>query len=116
MLAVLGKATVVPVYIGGSDRAWPRGRRLPRLAKVAVTFGPPLAVTRGAGTNRKDEYEAVSRQMMAAIAGLRDSASPTDSRAAIARDGRRAVGGVGVGGARTSPKYMDGRNRQHEDG
>ena len=116
MLAVLGKAPVVPVYVSGSDRAWPRGRRLPRPAKVTVTFGPPLAVTHGAGANRKDDYEAVSRQMMAAIAGLRDSASPTDLRAAIARDGRRAVGGVGVGGARTSPKYMDGRNRQHEDG
>ena len=115
MLAVLGKAPVVPVYVSGSGRAWPRGRRLPRPAKVTVTFGPPLAVTHGAGVSRKDDYEAVSRQMMAAIAGLRDSASPTDLRAAIARDGRRAVGGVGVGGARTSPKYIDGRNRQHED-
>jgi len=115
MLAVLGKAPVVPVYISGSGGAWPRGRRLPRPAKVTITFGSPFAVTPSAGASRKDDYEAVSRQMMAAIADLRDSASPTDVRAPIARDGRRAIGGVGVGGARTSPKYIDGRNRQHED-
>jgi len=114
MLAVLGAARVVPVYVSGSGRAWPRGRRFPRPARVTVTFGPPLPVVAGGSANRKDDYEAVSRAMMAAIAGLRDSASSTDSRAisepAIARDGRRAVG-VGLGGARTSPKYIDGRNR-----
>jgi 1-acyl-sn-glycerol-3-phosphate acyltransferase len=115
MLAVLGGAPVIPVYVSGSGRAWPRGRRFPRRADVTVTFGPPLAVTVGGQASRKDDYEAVSRQMMAAIAGLRDSASSGDSRAmtetAVARDGRRAVDGVGVGGARTSPKYADGRSR-----
>jgi 1-acyl-sn-glycerol-3-phosphate acyltransferase len=116
MLAVLGGAPVIPVYISGSGRAWPRGRRFPRRARVTVTFGPPMPVTIGKKTaSRKDDYEAVSRQMMAAIEDLRDSASSTDSRAeAVARDGRRANGGVGVGGARTSPKYTDGRSRQHE--
>jgi 1-acyl-sn-glycerol-3-phosphate acyltransferase len=114
MLAVLGGAPIVPVYVRGSGRAWPRGRRFPRPANVTVTFGPPLPVAAGGRASRKDDYEAVSRAMMAAIAGLRDSASSTDSRASlstIARDGRRAAGGVGVGGARTSPKYTDGRNR-----
>jgi 1-acyl-sn-glycerol-3-phosphate acyltransferase len=114
MLAVLGQAPVVPVYISGSGRAWPRGRKFPRRASVTVTFGPPLSLAPGGGAKRKDDYEAVSRQMMAAIARLRDSASPTDSPTStdvLAGDGRRAVGGVGVGGAQTSPKYMDGRNR-----
>jgi 1-acyl-sn-glycerol-3-phosphate acyltransferase len=131
MLAVLGQAPVVPVYISGSGRAWPRGRKFPRPASVTVTFGPPLELAPGGGAKRKDDYEAVSRQMMAAIARLRDSASPTASRAmidtvasdggapaprrpaaptSIARAGRRAVGAVGVGGAQTSPKNMDGRN------
>jgi 1-acyl-sn-glycerol-3-phosphate acyltransferase len=114
MLAVLGGAPVVPVYISGSGRAWPRGRRFPRPADVTVTFGSPLPVTVGGHASRKDDYEAVSRRMMSAIAGLRDSASSGDSRATVApvaRDERRAVDGVGVGGARTSPKYTDGRNR-----
>ena len=121
MLAVLVHCPVIPAYISGSGRAWPRGKWFPRPAKVTVTFGPPLNVAVGGRASRKDDYEAVSRAMMAAIAGLRDSASgsrhedagarcSTDSRA-LARDGRRAVGGVGVGGARTSPKYTDGRNR-----
>jgi len=100
MLAVLGQAPVVPVYISGSGRAWPRGRKFPRRTRVTVTFGPPLAMAAGGGARRKDDYEAASREMMAAIARLRDSA----------HDGCRAGDGVGVGGARTSPKYMDGRN------
>ena len=131
MLAVLAGAPVIPVYVNGSGRAWPRGRRFPRPAKVTVTFGPPLPMTVAGHASRKDDYEAVSRRMMAAIAGLRDSASSGDSRAinrlasdggapaprrpaartTVARDERRAAGGVGVGGARTSPKYTDGRNR-----
>ena len=114
MLAVLGGAPVIPVYVSGSGRAWPRGRRFPRRANVTVTFGPPLPLTVGGHASRKDDYEAVSRQMMSAITGLRDSASSGDSRATVvpvARDDRRAVDGVGVGGARTSPKYTDGRNR-----
>src|SRR2546428_2594950 len=42
MLAVKSGAPVVPVYISGSGRAWPRGQRLFRPAKVTVAFGPPL--------------------------------------------------------------------------
>ena len=113
MLALLGQAPVVPVYVSGSGRAWPRGRKFPRPARVTVTFGPPLALASSEGGKRKDDYEAVSRQMMAAIARLRDSASSTDSPPStrvLDGDARRAVGGVGVGGAQTSPKYMDGRN------
>jgi 1-acyl-sn-glycerol-3-phosphate acyltransferase len=84
LLAVQSGATVVPVYVRGSGRAWPRGRRLPRPAKVVVTFGAPLRFQRAVGADRKAHYEAASRQMMAAIAELRD------------RSGR----GVDVAGAR----------------
>jgi 1-acyl-sn-glycerol-3-phosphate acyltransferase len=74
MLAMQSGAPVVPVYVSGSGRAWPRGRRLPRPAKVMVTFGPPLRFPRAAGTGRKAQYEAASRRMMTAIADLRDGA------------------------------------------
>jgi 1-acyl-sn-glycerol-3-phosphate acyltransferase len=84
LLAVQSGATVVPVYVSGSGRAWPRGRRLPRPAKVVVTFGAPLRFQRATGADRKAQYETASRQMMAAIAELRD----------------RTIGGVGVAGAR----------------
>ena len=70
MLAVLSGAAVVPVFIKGSGRAWPRGQRLPKPAKVVVTFGPPMVFERRSPDGRKMDYEAVSRQMMAAIARL----------------------------------------------
>src|SRR5512145_2769433 len=84
LLAVQSGAAVVPVYVSGSGRAWPRGRRLPRPAKVVVTFGAPLRFQRASGADRRAQYEAASRRMMAAIAGLKD----------------RTVGGAGVTQAR----------------
>jgi 1-acyl-sn-glycerol-3-phosphate acyltransferase len=78
LLAVLSGATVVPAYVRGSGRAWPRGQRLPRPAKVVVTFGPPLRFQRVSGADRKAQYEAASRQMMAAIAALRDGGVGVD--------------------------------------
>jgi 1-acyl-sn-glycerol-3-phosphate acyltransferase len=60
----------VPVFIQGSGRAWPRGRTLPRPAKVRVTFGPPQIFERRAADGRKRDYEDVSRRMMAAIGRL----------------------------------------------
>jgi 1-acyl-sn-glycerol-3-phosphate acyltransferase len=84
LLAVQSGVPVVPAYVSGSGRAWPRGRRLPRPAKVVVTFGPPLRFQRAVGPQRKAQYETASREMMAAIGELKD----------------RASGGVGVPGAR----------------
>jgi len=72
LLAVASGAAVVPVYVRGSGRAWPRGRRLPRPAKVTVTFGKPLRFEAVRGAERKVQYEVASRQMMDAISRLRD--------------------------------------------
>jgi CMP/dCMP kinase len=76
MLAVLSGAAVVPVFVRGSGRAWPRGRRLPRPAKVTVTFGKSLKFEPERGADRKRQYEIASREMMEAIARLRDG-TPT---------------------------------------
>ena len=84
LLAMQTGVPVVPVYVSGSGRAWPRGRRLPRPAKVRVTFGAPLTFAKAAGADRKAQYEDAGRQMMAAIAQLRDD----------------VVRGAGVAGAR----------------
>jgi 1-acyl-sn-glycerol-3-phosphate acyltransferase len=115
MLAVLSGAAVVPVYIAGSGRAWPRGQRWPRPARVTVTFGPPLRFGAESGTPRKDRYEAASQAMMAAIARLKDAA-PARPAVASPRERRTGVGEVGVGGASTSPQIMHGRNGQHGEG
>jgi cytidylate kinase len=72
MLAVLSGAAVVPVFVKGSGRAWPRGRKLPRPAKVTVTFGKALRFEAERGADRKRQYEIASREMMEAIARLRD--------------------------------------------
>jgi cytidylate kinase len=70
LLAVLSGAPVVPVFVSGTGRAWPRGRRLPRPAKVRVAFGAPLRFPPPAGGDKKEYYDSVSRDMMAAIAQL----------------------------------------------
>ena len=72
LLAMQTGVPVVPAYVSGSGRAWPRGQRLPRPAKVVVTFGAPLTFERAAGADRKAQYEAASRRMMAAIAQIKD--------------------------------------------
>ena len=72
LLAVLSGAPVVPVFVSGTGRAWPRGRRLPRPAKVRVTFGTPLRFQRPAGADKKEYYDSVGRDMMAAIAQLQN--------------------------------------------
>ena len=75
MLAVLSGAAVVPVFIKGSGRAWPRGRKLPRPAKVTVTFGTALRFEAERGADRKRQYEIASREMMEAITRLKDGSS-----------------------------------------
>ncbi|HSF06025.1 MAG TPA: lysophospholipid acyltransferase family protein [Methylomirabilota bacterium] len=115
MLAVLSGAAVVPVYVRGSGRAWPRGRRIPRPTKVTVAFGPPL---RFGGEDdvrsKKESYEAASQAMMAAIARLKDAAESAGPCAASPRE--VACDGVGAGGASTPSKSMYGRNGQHGEG
>lgn len=109
MLAVLSGAPVVPVYISGSGRAWPRGRKLPRPAKVTVRFGAPLAFGDNGG-RKKEVYEAASREMMAAIARLKDPPGSGDLEAASPRG---VEGGKGERAPSASPQYIDGRNGQH---
>jgi len=100
MLAVLSGASVVPVYISGSGRAWPRGRRLPRPTRVTVWFGEPMSFARQSGSSRKEAYEAASQAMMAAIGRLKERS--------------QEVGEAGAGGAvLPSSKYIYGRSGQH---
>ena len=84
MLAVLSGAPVVPVFVSGSGAALPRGRALPRPAKVRVAFGPALSfkkegkreaggeAKRPGDDGRKEAYREAAQEMMRAIAQLRD--------------------------------------------
>jgi len=33
---------IIPLGIGGSDRAWSRGKKLPRVAKCVIIVGDPI--------------------------------------------------------------------------
>ena len=72
MLAVMSGAAVVPVHVSGTERALPRGRAVPRPAKVRVVFGPPLHFKPGRGDTRRESYREASAEMMRAIAQLGD--------------------------------------------
>ncbi|HVQ74283.1 MAG TPA: lysophospholipid acyltransferase family protein [Candidatus Binatia bacterium] len=74
MLAVMSGATVVPVYVSGSGRALPRGRLVPRPAKVVVRFGPALSFTVAPDDARRERYREAAEEMMRAVARLRDAA------------------------------------------
>jgi 1-acyl-sn-glycerol-3-phosphate acyltransferase len=109
MIALMSGAPVVPVYVSGSGRAWPRGRRLPRRGAVTVVFGPPVQIaTDGARAGRKARAEAISRELMAAIARL----SAQATAAAPQQDSRRAraMGGEGVM-AQGPTQNLQGRSR-----
>ena len=97
MLAVLSGAQVVPVFVKGSGRAWPRGQRLPTLAKVMVAFGPPMVFARRSPDGRKMDYEAVSREMMAAIARLAEEQGVVVGRQEATGDGALTVPAAGSG-------------------
>jgi 1-acyl-sn-glycerol-3-phosphate acyltransferase len=115
MLAVLSGAPVVPVYISGSGRAWPRGQRLLRPHKIVVTFGPPLALEASGEMPRKERYAAASHAMMAAIGRVKDTAVGTDSPGRVPWQAIQAVGGAGMT-AQGPTQKSDGRNGRYGEG
>lgn len=82
MLAVMSGATVVPVYVSGSGRALPRGRLVPRPAKVVVRFGPALSFAVAPDDSRRERYREAAEEMMRAVARLRDEALRASGAAA----------------------------------
>lgn len=115
MLATLSGAAVVPVYIRGSGRAWPRGAGWPRPVKIRVAFGPVMRFGGNDRAGRKETYEAASQEMMAAIARLKDPPGPSGPPVSTREPGP-AVGEMSVRGASISPQFRDGRNGQHGTG
>jgi 1-acyl-sn-glycerol-3-phosphate acyltransferase len=73
MLAVRGRAPVIPVVIRGSARAWPHGRSWPGPARVRVHIGP--AVVPPAGRDR-ETVERFLSQIEARLEELAHEASP----------------------------------------
>lgn len=69
VLALTTGAPVVPVALTGTERLMPRGSRIPRYARVGVSFGPPLDFSRVTERNLRAR-RAVTDEVMAAIRRL----------------------------------------------
>lgn len=69
LLATLSGAPVVPAYIAGTDR-------LSRLARITVTYGPPIHVERS-GKASREELAKLTDEIMARIRGLRERSGTT---------------------------------------
>jgi 1-acyl-sn-glycerol-3-phosphate acyltransferase len=70
-LALATGAVVVPVALSGTDKVQPVGKRMPRLAKVTVTFGEPLDFARYHGLDAAPAIRrAVTDEIMYAILEL----------------------------------------------
>ena len=62
LLAIRGRAPVIPVAIDGSSRAWPHGRRWPGPAAVRVRIGHPIPPPDGGSRAVVDSFMARIRE------------------------------------------------------
>jgi len=67
MIAVRGKAVMLPAAIDGAFEAWPRGRKLFTFSPVRVGYGDPIDL---AGKKRKD-YDSISEEVRGIILNIR---------------------------------------------
>jgi 1-acyl-sn-glycerol-3-phosphate acyltransferase len=60
-------ATIVPVGIGGSDRAMPKGAKLPRFARIRIVVGAPIQPPSSQGRVARSALAAKSEELRAAL-------------------------------------------------
>lgn len=72
-ISIRSGAPIVPVGIVGTDKAWPPGKRLPRLVRVRVKFCDPVCPEDFAGT-RKEKVAAMTAEVMRRIDAARTEA------------------------------------------
>lgn len=60
-------AKIVPVGIGGSDRAMPKGAKLPRPAKIRIVVGVPIDPPSAEGRVPRSVLNAKSEELRAAL-------------------------------------------------
>ena len=66
-VAARAGATIVPVGIGGSDRAMPKGAKLPHFAKIRIVVGAPIAPPVSEGRVARSALAAKSEELRAAL-------------------------------------------------
>lgn len=67
-IARRANARILPVYVDGSYRAWPRGQILPRMTPVRVVYGRMMSIGPG------EEETVVVRRVQEALLGLQREA------------------------------------------
>lgn len=73
-LAMRTGSPIVPVGIAGTDKAMPRGAKLPRFPRVTIRYGEPIEPAAFAEGGRKERVAAMTRAVMDAIAAELDLA------------------------------------------
>ena len=75
-LAARTGAPIVPVGIGGTDRAMPRGAKVPRPVKVRIVIGPavPAPESGDGGRVRRSQVAATTEQLRVALQASYDQA------------------------------------------
>ncbi len=63
----------LPVYHQGAERMLPRNSKRLRRTQLTVTFGTPLELQTEGFETKREMYQQMGRQMMQAIADLRDT-------------------------------------------
>jgi 1-acyl-sn-glycerol-3-phosphate acyltransferase len=73
-LVYRSQVPVIPTYVHGTYRAWPRHRRFPIPAKTVVVFGEPLRFEHETMPPTRETYEAIAGEIMARIEALKPRA------------------------------------------
>ena len=62
---------VVPAYISGTNKAFPKHAKWIRPCKVGIRFGPPIQPAEFAAYGEKKEYDLIGKLVMERIAALK---------------------------------------------
>jgi 1-acyl-sn-glycerol-3-phosphate acyltransferase len=73
-LAVKLGVPIVPVGIGGSEEILASGKKIPRLRRVAVVVGEPIAPPSDATTRKRSDLAAITAQLQVELQKLFDEA------------------------------------------
>ncbi len=90
LLAMRADVPVVPVAIHGAFEAWPRGRLIPRPARVSVAFGRAISPEEVRSLGPRALAEKVGSDMRELMSNLRRGAAPGCSAGTrVQKEGRR---------------------------
>ncbi|MDP1853750.1 MAG: AMP-binding protein [Candidatus Omnitrophota bacterium] len=70
---------VIPAYIEGSFRAWPRYRAFPKLSRIKIKYGPMITIgeliQEGTPKEKEESYEIIAGNLRKKVAQLKENKS-----------------------------------------